>query len=60
MNLHLGEDRKIRGGGERCFDICPSGGEKKRFIGVSNSSHEWLSVCVFRAYSAATISQPVS
>lgn len=28
MNLHLGEDSKIRGGGERCFDICPSGGKK--------------------------------
>lgn len=58
MNLHLGKYRKIRGE-KRCFDIFPSGG-KKRFIGVSNSSHEWLSVCVFRAYSAATFSQPVS
>lgn len=58
MNLHLGEDRKIRGG-EGVLIFVLLGGEKK-FIGVSNSSHEWLSVCVFRAYSAATISQPVS
>lgn len=58
MNLHLGEDRKIRGGeGVLIFVLL---GGKKKFIGVSNSSHEWLSVCVFRAYSAATISQPVS
>lgn len=59
MNLHLGEDRKIRGGGEGVLIFVLLGG-KKKFIGVSNSSHEWLSVCVFRAYSAATISQPVS
>lgn len=59
MNLHLGEDRKIRGGGKGVLIFVLLGG-KKKFIGVSNSSHEWLSVCVFRAYSAATISQPVS
>lgn len=54
MNLHLGEDRKIRGGG-RCFDICPSGGEKKGLL-VSAILHTSGSQFVFSGLTVLLLS----